>query len=98
MGLDWLDIVQGRHLGGAADRGIREVAVCGHVDFDDERGEEDIHAQTLHADEAASKLTLMGAETVEGVANCRDVEALSNQDAFAIHGNDSRAGAEDGGE
>ncbi len=68
MGLDWLDVVKGRHLGGAADRGIREVAVCGSVDFGNERGEEDIHAQTLHADEAASKLTLMGTETVEGVA------------------------------
>jgi len=62
-----LDVVQGRHLGGAANRGIREVAVCGRVDFDDEKGEEDIHAQTLHADEAASKLTLMGAETVGGL-------------------------------
>jgi hypothetical protein len=39
----------------------------------------------------------MGVETVEGVAKGRDVEALSNQDAFAIHGNDSRARAEDGG-
>ena len=98
MGLDWLDVVQGQHLGGVANRGIREVAVCSRADLDDERGEEDIHAQTLHADEAASKLTLMGAETVEGVAKGRDVEALSNQDAFAIHGNNSRAGAEDGGE
>ena len=62
------------------------------------KGRRHTHAQTLHANEAASKLTLMGAEIVEGVAKGRDVEALSNQDAFSIHGNDSRAGAKDGGE
>jgi hypothetical protein len=43
-------------------------------------------------------LTLMGAETVEGVAKGGDMETLPNQDAFAIDCNDGRAGAEDGGE
>jgi hypothetical protein len=43
-------------------------------------------------------LTLMGAETVEGVLKGGDMEALPNQDAFSIDVNDGRAGAEDGGE
>ena len=51
----------------------------------------------MHPDKATSMLTLMGAETVEGVPKGRDMEALPNQDAFAIDGNDSRAGAKDGG-
>jgi hypothetical protein len=43
-------------------------------------------------------LTLMGVEIVEGVAKGGDMEALPNQDVFAIDGNDSRARAKDGGE
>ena len=70
---------------------------CG-VNLNDERWEEDIHSQALHPDKATSMLTLKGAETVEGVAKGGNMEALPNQDAFAIDGNDSRAGAKDGGE
>ena len=73
------------------------MAVGGGVDFNDERWEEGVHSQALHPDKATSMLTLMGAETVEGVAKGGDMEALHNQDAFAIYGNDSRAGAKDEG-
>ncbi len=73
------------------------MAVGGGVDLNNEKWEEDVHSQALHPDKATSMLTLMGAETVEGVAKGGDMEALPNQDAFAIDGNDSRAGAKDGG-
>jgi hypothetical protein len=43
-------------------------------------------------------LTLAGAETVERVAKGGDMEALPNQNAFSIDGNDGRAGAKDGEE
>ena len=52
----------------------------------------------MHSSKAASKLTLMGEETVEGVAKGGDMEAIPNQDVFSIYGDDSRSGAEDGGE
>jgi hypothetical protein len=74
------------------------MAVGGGVDFNDELWEEDVHSQALHSDKATSMLTLMGAETVEGVSKGRDMEALPNQDAFSIDVNDGRAGAKDGGE
>ena len=68
------------------------------VKLNDERWEEDIHSQALHHNKATSMLTLMGVEIVEGVAKGGDMEALPNQDVFAIDGNDSRARAKDGGE
>ncbi len=80
-----------------ANWGIREVAVGGSFDLNDERWGEDVHSQALHSDKATSILTLMSTETVEGVPKGGDMKALPNQDAFAIDGNDSRAGAEDGG-
>ncbi len=43
------------------------MAVGGGVDFNDERWEEGVHSQALHPDKATSMLTLMGAETVEGL-------------------------------
>ena len=82
---------------GTANWGIHEVAVGGSVDLNDERWEEDVHSQALHPDKATSMLTLMGAETEEGIVKGEDMEAIPNQDAFAIDGNDSRAGAKDGG-
>ena len=81
-----------------ADWGIREVAVGGGVDLNDERWEAEENSQALYPNKDTSMLTLMGAETVEGVPKGGDMEALPNQDAFAIDGNDSRAGAKDGGE
>ena len=74
------------------------MAVGAGVDFNDERWEEDVHSLALHSNKATSMLTLMGAKTIEGVAKGGDMEALSNQNAFAIDVNDSRAGAKDGGE
>ena len=71
------------------------MAVGGGADLNDERWEEDKHSQALHPDKATFMLTLMGTETVEGVPKGGDMEAVPNQDAFAIDGNDGRARAED---
>jgi hypothetical protein len=56
------------------------VAVSGGVYFDDERGNEDVHAQAMHPNKTTTMLKLMGTEAVEWVAEGRNVEAVLNQD------------------
>jgi hypothetical protein len=73
------------------------VAVGGGVHLDDERREEDKHPKTLHSDETTAVLALVGAETVERIAESQNVEAVAYEDSFSIDGDDRGAGAQDGG-
>jgi hypothetical protein len=57
------------------------------VDLDDERWEEYVHSQTMHPNEAASMLLLMGTEAVQWIPEGEYVEAVPDQDAFTIEGN-----------
>jgi hypothetical protein len=43
----------------------------------------------------ASMLTLVGAEAVQQVAQGRDVQTITNQNAFSIDRNDGRTGTKD---
>jgi hypothetical protein len=54
------------------------VAIGSSVDFHYERGKEYEHPEAFHADESATILTLVGAETVKWVAEGGDVKALAN--------------------
>jgi len=66
-----LDIIKIRETTGTSDRGIMKVAVGRSVDFHDKGGKENMHAKTVHADEATTSLTLMSSKAVKRVAQVR---------------------------
>jgi hypothetical protein len=43
-----------------------------------------MHAQTVHANEAAAPLLLMSVENVQGVPEIRDMKAASNENPLAV--------------
>jgi hypothetical protein len=60
------------------------VAVGRGVNLDDKGGEENVHSEALHANEAAPILSLMCPEAVQWIAESWDVEAFPDEDSFAI--------------
>jgi hypothetical protein len=77
---------------------IVQSAVSGSVDFNNEGREESIHAKLVHAQESTPVLLLMGAEAVERVSKCRNVEAVPDKNSLPVNGDDSRSDAKDWGE
>ncbi len=73
------------------------MAVCVCVNLDNKQWKENVNAKLMHPNMTTFVLTLVGAETVKRVAQCRYVEAISDQNKFPINGNDFSAGAEDWG-
>jgi hypothetical protein len=67
-----------------SNRFVPQVAVCCCMDFQNECGKEDMHAQTIHANEATALLLPMSAETVQRVPEIRDVKAILNENLLAV--------------
>jgi hypothetical protein len=67
---------------------VREMAVSGGIDFVDKGWEENVHTQLMHTNEAAPVLMLVCLETVKRIAEGRDVQAVPDEDAFTIQGDD----------
>jgi hypothetical protein len=72
-----------------------KVAVGHGVDFYNKGWKEDVHAKTIHTNEATTALTLMGPKTVKGVAQVRYVKTVPDEDFLSIEGDDGRAMAKD---
>ncbi len=76
---------------------IRKIAASGSIDFDNKGWEEDVHTQLVHTNEAAPVLTLMCPDAVKRIAEGGDVQAVPDEDAFTIEGDDGQACAKDWG-
>jgi hypothetical protein len=71
------------------------MAVSSHIDFHDKRWEENIHTQLVHSDEAAPMLMLVFLETVKGIAEGKDMQAIPDEDAFIFERDYGQACAKD---
>ena len=63
-----LDVIEVGKTACTSNWGVTKVAVGGSVNFHDKGREEDMHAETAHANKTTSLLSLMGPEAVKGVA------------------------------
>ena len=63
-----LDVIEVGKTACPSDWGVAKVAVGGGVDLHDKGREEDMHAETVHANKSTSPLSLVGPEAVKGVA------------------------------
>ena len=63
-----LDVVEVGKTACPSNWGVAKVAVGGGVNLHDKGREEDMHAETVHANKSTSPLSLMGPEAVKGVA------------------------------
>ncbi len=86
-----LDVVEVVESDGTAERLIPKVTVRGDVDLNNKGWEEDMHAEAVHPDMAASALTLMCPQAVEGVAKIRHVETIRNKDFLVVERDDGRS-------
>jgi hypothetical protein len=91
------DIVEVRKTTGASNGGIKKVAIRCHVHLHDKVRTEDVHAKTVHANEATTPLKMMSPKTVQRVTEVWDVEAIPDEDLLTIEGDDGCTLAKDGG-
>jgi hypothetical protein len=61
-----------------------QMAVRSRVHLNNKGWEEDMHAKAVHPDMAASALTLMCPQAVEGVAKIGHVETIPNKDFLVV--------------
>jgi hypothetical protein len=73
------------------------MAVSGHVDFNNKGWEENVHTQLVHTNETAPMLMLVCPKTVKRIAEGGDVQAVPNEYAFTIKGDDAGACVKDWG-
>ena len=59
-----LDIIQARKTTGVSNGGIKKMAICRRVHLHDKVRKEDVHAETVHANETTTPLALMSPKTV----------------------------------
>jgi hypothetical protein len=79
-----LDVVEVQEVTCASNRFILQVAIHCCIDFCNECGKEDMHAQTVHANEATALLLLMSAETVQEIPEIRDMKAVLNENPLSV--------------
>jgi len=79
-----LDVIQVSQAGGLSNGFVEQVAIGGGVNLNDEGRKEDMHTKATHPNKPTSTLTLMGSQTVEGVAKVRNVKTVAKQNFLAV--------------
>jgi hypothetical protein len=91
-----LDEIKVREATCSSNWGIMKVAIGRSVDFHDKVREEDVHAKTIHANETASPLMLMGPKVVKWAVKVGYMETIADENILAIEGVNGCAVTKDG--